>query len=573
MADFYHDMINEVFVFLIDDDEEFVSEMIYLLESHEYKVRTVDTASQGMSMLSKGKENIDLMIINMNSPDLLSFQLLNQAITSDIVSICICDEYDTRSAKKAFENGAYFYLQKPLLHEYVKSMWQLVLQKNIQKVKVIDLDKQENDIHETTNGVVCNEKYKLKRKRGKKLIEEKKSESSATKVVIQQKTRIVWTDDLHSKFQEAVNKLNDGRCFPSDILEAMNVPGLTLYQIASHLQKYRNNTWKAPRKRKSTCHSSSQLGTSSGSSNLRIFETISHLKRNVTNLQQQETQRAPKTPFLPNNNIFSRGESSSLQKVYHPQLQVDPQYFNPFDTPLLSSSENNNVVGLQQHEKPLSESWGLQGSNIGTAEYTPGLKFNEINHAQNNYALDVEKYSTMFDTNITNPTINELVAANIDFQQYIGELQGSNIESADYTPGLKFNNGIPHAQNDYALDVASYATLPNTNIANPTIDGLSVANIGFEQHIDEQNMVQPLNNVVTTSHMSGTQESEPSEMMNCDEFFDFDNMDFFFQNDEPPSFDLSNELDSAFDQAYSDDMATSSAQFPDITSFLDDSST
>lgn len=325
-----------------------------------------------------------------------------------------------------------------------------------------------------------------------------------------------------------------------------------------------------------------------------------------------------------------------MQKVYHPQLQVDPQYFNPFDTPLLSSSENNNVVGLQQHEKPLSESWGLQGSNIGTAEYTPGLKFNEINHAQNNYALDVEKYSTMFDTNITNPTINELVAANIDFQQYIGELQGSNIESADYTPGLKFNNGIPHAQNDYALDVASYATLPNTNIANPTIDGLSVANIGFEQHIDEQNMVQPLNNVVTTSHMSGTQESEPSEMMNCDEFFDFDNMDFFFQNDEPPSFDLSNELDSAFDQAYSDDMvgisiltlfyvaiyylyidfchdgkqikfdfifivcliiyislirhkllnqnicvtylflymqATSSAQFPDITSFLDDSST
>lgn len=96
-------------------------------------------------------------------------------------------------------------------------MWQLVLQKNIQKVKVIDLDKQENDIHETTNGVVCNEKYKLKRKRGKKLIEEKKSESSATKVVIQQKTRIVWTDDLHSKFQEAVNKLNDGSKFISQL--------------------------------------------------------------------------------------------------------------------------------------------------------------------------------------------------------------------------------------------------------------------------------------------------------------------------------------------------------------------
>ncbi|XP_069142927.1 two-component response regulator ARR2-like [Solanum lycopersicum] len=240
-------------------------------------------ASQGMSMLLKGKEKIDLMIINMNSPDLLSFQLLDQAVVSDIVPICVCNEYDARSAKKAFKSGAYFYMQKPLDQGIVKHMWQLVLQKNIQKEKVIDvidnntivkelyvdksnvsidIDEQDNDIHETKNDVGSNEKSKLKRKRGKKLIEEDKSQSSATKVIIRRKTRIVWTEDLHDKFQEAVNKLNDGRCFPTYILEAMNVPGLTRYQVASHLQKCRNNTWKAPRKRKSTCDSSSQLGIS-----------------------------------------------------------------------------------------------------------------------------------------------------------------------------------------------------------------------------------------------------------------------------------------------------------------------
>lgn len=37
MINFYHDLINEVSVLLIDDDKEFVNEMIYLLESHEYK--------------------------------------------------------------------------------------------------------------------------------------------------------------------------------------------------------------------------------------------------------------------------------------------------------------------------------------------------------------------------------------------------------------------------------------------------------------------------------------------------------------------------------------------------------
>ncbi|KAK4713201.1 hypothetical protein R3W88_019108 [Solanum pinnatisectum] len=461
-------------------------------------------------------------------------------------------------------------MQKPLHQGFVKYMWQLVLQKNIQEGKAIDVidninivgdneehnvpintDEQGNDIHENTNDVVSNEKSKLRRKKGRKLTEEEKSQSSATKVIIRRKTRIIWTVDLHDKFEEAVNKLNDGRCFPSDILEAMNIPGLTRYQVASHLQKCRNHTWKAPRKRKSTCHSSGQLGISSGSSNLEIFETTPHLKMNVTNLQRQydqETQRGQEISFIPNNNIFARGERSSLHEVYHPQLQVDPQYLNPFDTPLLSSVENNNLAGLQQQHGPLSELLGLQGSNIGSVDHRPELGFNNgIHHAQNDYALDVATYATVPDTNIANSTIGGLGVANIDFQQHIGELQGSNIGSTENRPELGFKNGIHHAQNDYPSD---------TNIENSTIDGLGVANIDFQQYIGEQNMAQPANSIVTTSHVSDTQGSESSEMMDCDAYFDFDNLDFLFQNNEPPSFDLPNEHDSLFDQVYSNDMVS-----------------
>ncbi|XP_069142923.1 two-component response regulator ARR18-like [Solanum lycopersicum] len=429
-------------------------------------------ASQGMSMLLKGKEKIDLMIINMNSPDLLSFQLLDQAVVSDIVPICVCNEYDAGSAKKAFKSGAYFYMQKPLDQGIVKHMWQLVLQKNIQKEKVIDvidnntivkelyvdktnvsidIDEQDNDIHETKNDVGTNEKSKLKRKRGKKLIEEDKSQSSATKIIIRRKTRIVWTEDLHDKFQEA-------NC--------------------------RNITWKAPRKRKSTCNSSSQLGISSDSS-VGIFETTSHLKMNVTNILQQQIQRGLETPFQSNINIFSRGESSNLQKPYHQQLQVDPQYLNPFYTSLASSAENNNLAGLQQQQQqqePLSELWRLQGSNSG---------------------------------------------------------------SADYTHELEFNNEIHHAQNDCALDLEAYAR---------TMNGLGVENIDFQKHIGEQNMAQPTNNVITTLHMSDTQGSESSEMMDSDAYFDSDDLDFLFLNDESPIFDLPNEHDSASNQVYFNNM-------------------
>lgn len=51
-------------------------------------VTTVGAAEMAMTMLSKGKERYDVMIINAYSPDLLSTQLLGQAVELDIISIC-----------------------------------------------------------------------------------------------------------------------------------------------------------------------------------------------------------------------------------------------------------------------------------------------------------------------------------------------------------------------------------------------------------------------------------------------------------------------------------------------------
>eukprot|EP00210_Caulerpa_lentillifera_P008713 g8311.t1 len=53
------------------------------------------------------------------------------------------------------------------------------------------------------------------------------------------KQRLVWTEDLHKRFEDAVNKLGIGKAFPKAILEEMNIEGLTRENIASHLQKYR----------------------------------------------------------------------------------------------------------------------------------------------------------------------------------------------------------------------------------------------------------------------------------------------------------------------------------------------
>ncbi|CAN4109271.1 unnamed protein product [Withania somnifera] len=55
------------------------------------------------------------------------------------------------------------------------------------------------------------------------------------------KTRIRWTEDLHDRFLECVNRLGGAdKAMPKQILNLMDSESLTLDHVKSHLQKYRN---------------------------------------------------------------------------------------------------------------------------------------------------------------------------------------------------------------------------------------------------------------------------------------------------------------------------------------------
>ncbi|GER28378.1 two-component response regulator ARR2 [Striga asiatica] len=220
-------------------------------------------------MLIAGKSKFDLILANINSPDLHSFRLLQHAVAMDIPIILMGFEPNAILVLQALENGAYLYLTQPITKESADCLWQCVLREKLRLAEYRDPGQlAHGNLNEESNMIDSRNVFGLK---------EEDYESSFVGNV-KRKVCTEWTQELHDKFVDAVQVLGEGRCFPKEILDLMNVSGLTRMQVASHLQKCRNASWRSPEERKSN---SGPLGGSGhlGPSKLRRFGSMPKVAR------------------------------------------------------------------------------------------------------------------------------------------------------------------------------------------------------------------------------------------------------------------------------------------------------
>ncbi|XP_014520244.1 two-component response regulator ORR26-like isoform X2 [Vigna radiata var. radiata] len=233
-------------VLVVDDDPTWLKILEKMLKKCNYEVTTCCLARHALNLLRERKDGYDIVISDVNMPDMDGFKLLEHVgLEMDLPVIMMSVDGETSRVMKGVQHGACDYLLKPIRMKELRNIWQHVFRKRIHEAKEFESFESFESIHLMRNGSELSDEGNLfavedvtstkKRKDADNKHDDKECmDPSSTK-----KARVVWSVDLHQKFVKAVNQIGFDKVGPKKILDLMNVPWLTRENVASHLQKYR----------------------------------------------------------------------------------------------------------------------------------------------------------------------------------------------------------------------------------------------------------------------------------------------------------------------------------------------
>ncbi|CAA0809490.1 Two-component response regulator ARR1 [Striga hermonthica] len=247
--------VDAINILLVDDDTTCLAIVAAILKKFKYEVVTVKHANDALCTLRLKGGAFDLVVSDVHMPDMNGFQL-QQAIAQEFNLPVVLMSADDKegTALKGLENGAAFFIYKPVSPDDVRDLWQFAAMNKKSQVVIEEEEENEEDEsnYQTRKKRIRNDdltisvsddsatskdsKRKSPRNDGS---DEKKGETTSQCANSQKRPKIIWTNSLHNRFLEAIRSIGLDRAVPKKILEVMNVPGLTRENVASHLQKYR----------------------------------------------------------------------------------------------------------------------------------------------------------------------------------------------------------------------------------------------------------------------------------------------------------------------------------------------
>ncbi|XP_044492959.1 two-component response regulator ARR2-like isoform X2 [Mangifera indica] len=206
-------------VLLVDSDSLCLTILSKMLLKYGYKVFTAKRATDGLCIIREREGELNLVLAEAHLPDMDKYELLETVGEMSKLPVVSC-----------LFKGAAFYLVKPVTMNDIRNLWQFTFMKKTDRTMASEELSSISSEHDTESQIIS----KRARREEQKEMEKDVDNSSVLK-----KPKLIWTEELHNRFLQAIRVLGIDGAHPKKILQYMNVPGLRKENISSHLQKYR----------------------------------------------------------------------------------------------------------------------------------------------------------------------------------------------------------------------------------------------------------------------------------------------------------------------------------------------
>ncbi|CAN1295346.1 Two-component response regulator ARR11 [Linum perenne] len=340
-------------VLVVDDDPTWLKILEKMLRKCSYEVTTCGLARDALNKLRERKDGYDIVISDVNMPDMDGFKLLEHVgLEMDLPVIMMSVDGETSRVMKGVQHGACDYLLKPIRMKELRNIWQHVLRKRIHEVRDIEGGggggiesssiQMSDDAHLSFFCGSGDDLASMKKRKDQYYYYDDNNDTSSSSA---KKARVVWSVDLHQKFVKAVNQIGYDKVGPKKILDLMNVPWLTRENVASHLQKYRlylSRLQKDNTQINSVVkYSDSPSGNASG---FNVSYGIHEHDRKGTMIVSSATvgRKRALTVDIPDADMPTKASRTDLGHT-----------FGSSSAPYILGNNNNTEIQLKQEQKPL----------------------------------------------------------------------------------------------------------------------------------------------------------------------------------------------------------------------------